>query len=144
MSASAAFSFSSKSSKVRIRFSAITRISRPIPKAGCEHAKTYVDMAVQRFHLDRDSQVVEIASNDGYLLRNFVDKQIPALGIEPAANVAKVAVENGIPTVVKFFGEKTAREVASGRYAGRFDHRQQCACSCAGLERLRKGPENPA
>jgi hypothetical protein len=45
------------------------------------HAKTYVDMAAQRFHLDRDSQVVEIASNDGYLLRNFVDKQIPALGI---------------------------------------------------------------
>jgi len=60
------------------------------------HAKTYVDMAVQRFHLDRGSQVIEIASNDGYLLRNFVDKQIPALGIEPAANVAKVAVEKGI------------------------------------------------
>ena len=82
------------------------------------HAKTYTEMAVQRFHLDRDSQVIEIASNDGYLLRNFVDKQIPTLGIEPAANVAKVAVEKGIPTLVKFFGEKTAREVVSdGRQA---------------------------
>jgi SAM-dependent methyltransferase len=72
-------------------------------------------MAVQRFHLGRDSQVIEIASNDGYLLRNFVDKHIPALGIEPAANVAKVAVEKGIPTRVSFFGEQTARELVSER-----------------------------
>jgi hypothetical protein len=79
------------------------------------HAKAYVDMAVQRFQLDRDSQVIEIASNDGYLLRNFVDKHIPALGIEPAANVAKVAVERGIPTRVRFFGEQTARELVSER-----------------------------
>ena len=77
------------------------------------HAKAYVDMAVQRFHLDRDSQVVEIASNDGYLLRNFVDKHIPVLGIEPAANVARVAVEKGIPTRVRFFGEEAARELVS-------------------------------
>ncbi len=79
------------------------------------HAKDYVEMAVQRFHLDRDSQVVEIASNDGYLLRNFVDKHIPALGIEPAANVAKVAVEKGVPTRVRFFGEQAARELVSER-----------------------------
>ncbi|MGE5219471.1 MAG: methyltransferase domain-containing protein [Chloroflexota bacterium] len=80
-----------------------------------QHAKAYVDMAVQRLHLHGDSQVIEIASNDGYLLRNFVDKRIPALGIEPAANVAKVAVEKGVPTRVRFFGEQAARELVSER-----------------------------
>jgi SAM-dependent methyltransferase len=60
----------------------------------------------------------EMASNDGYLLQHFVKKGIPVLGIEPAANVAKVAVEKGVPTLVKFFGEKTARELAAeGRRA---------------------------
>jgi len=83
-----------------------------------QHAKAYVEMAVRRFQLSPSSQVVELASNDGYLLRNFVDKNIPALGVEPAANVAKVAVEKGIPTVVRFFGEETARElVAAGTRA---------------------------
>ena len=77
------------------------------------HAKAYVDMAIARFDLDEKSQVVEIASNDGYLLRNFVDKKIKVLGVEPAANVAKVAVEKGIPTLVKFFGEETARRLVS-------------------------------
>ncbi len=75
------------------------------------HAKTYVDMATRRFELNERSQVIEIASNDGYLLRNFVAKGIQVLGIDPAANVAKVAVEQGIPTLVKFFGEDTAREL---------------------------------
>ncbi|MEC4818670.1 MAG: class I SAM-dependent methyltransferase [Scytonema sp. PMC 1069.18] len=75
-----------------------------------QHAKNYVDIAVERFQLTNQSQVVEIASNDGYLLQYFVEKNIPSLGIEPAANIAKVATEKGIPTVVKFFGEETARE----------------------------------
>jgi hypothetical protein len=75
-----------------------------------EHAKNYVEMAVERFQLDQQSQVVEIASNDGYLLQYFVKKGIPALGIEPATNIAQVAIEKGIPTVVKFFGEETAKE----------------------------------
>ncbi len=75
-----------------------------------QHAKNYVDMAVERFQLNQESQVVEIASNDGYLLQYFVAKNIPTLGIEPAANIAKVAIKKGIPTVVKFFGEETARE----------------------------------
>jgi hypothetical protein len=75
-------------------------------------------MAIERLGLNARSQVVEIASNDGYLLRNFVGKGIKVLGVEPAANVAKVAVERGIPTLVKFFGEKTARElVAEGTQA---------------------------
>src|SRR5262249_26712476 len=78
-----------------------------------EHAKSYVDMAMERLGLNEQNQVVEIASNDGYLLRNFVAKGIKVLGIEPAANVAKVAVERGIPTVVKFFGEQTARQLVS-------------------------------
>lgn len=72
------------------------------------HARTYVDMIVDRFRLNQDSRVVEIASNDGYLLKNFVARGIPVLGVEPAANVAKVAREKGISTKVAFFGEKTA------------------------------------
>ena len=76
-----------------------------------KHASDYCDMATQRFGLDAKSLVVELASNDGYLLRNFVDKGIPCLGIEPAANVAEVARERGIETLTKFFGTKTAGEV---------------------------------
>jgi SAM-dependent methyltransferase len=78
-----------------------------------EHMRRYADMISARLGLSRDSLVVEVASNDGYLLQHFVRKGIPVLGIEPAANVAKVAVEKGIPTLVKFFGEATARELAA-------------------------------
>jgi hypothetical protein len=82
------------------------------------HARAYVDMAVERFGLGTDSLVVELASNDGYLLRHVVEHGIPALGIEPAANVAAVAQELGIETVVEFFGrELAARLVAEGRRA---------------------------
>lgn len=80
-----------------------------------QHAKNYVDMIIERFQLHDQSQVVEIASNDGYLLQNFVAKGIPTLGVEPAANIAKVAIKKGIPTVVKFFGEQTARELVENR-----------------------------
>ncbi|MFO0777663.1 MAG: methyltransferase domain-containing protein, partial [Nitrospira sp.] len=76
------------------------------------HARTYVDMIVDRFRFDRNSRVVEIASNDGYLLKNFVARDIPVLGVEPAANVAEVARGKGINTKVAFFGEKTARDLA--------------------------------
>jgi len=83
-----------------------------------KHAADYVDMIVNRFNLGKESLAVELASNDGYLLQNFVIKGIPALGVEPAANVAKVAVEKGVPTLVKFFGRETAVEmVASGQQA---------------------------
>ena len=77
------------------------------------HAKRYTDQMISRFGLSRDSHVVEVASNDGYLLQYFVERGIPSLGIEPAANVAKVAVEKGVPTLVKFFGRETARELAA-------------------------------
>lgn len=75
------------------------------------HAKDYVDMITPRFGLDKHSKVVEIASNDGYLLQNFVARGIPVLGVEPAANVAAVATSKGIHTKVLFFGEKTARDL---------------------------------
>lgn len=78
-----------------------------------EHMRRYADQIVERLGLGRNSFVVEVASNDGYLLRHFVAKGIPVLGIEPAANVAKVAQEKGIPTLVRFFGEQTARELAN-------------------------------
>jgi SAM-dependent methyltransferase len=75
------------------------------------HAKAYVDMMINRFRLDQRTKVVEIASNDGYLLKNFVARGIPVLGVEPAGNVADVATKNGINTRVAFFGEKTALDL---------------------------------
>jgi 2-polyprenyl-3-methyl-5-hydroxy-6-metoxy-1,4-benzoquinol methylase len=77
------------------------------------HARMYVDSMIDRFGLNSTSQVVEIASNDGYLLQYFQQKDVPVLGVEPAANVAAVARAAGIPTMVKFFGVETARELAS-------------------------------
>lgn len=75
------------------------------------HAKKYTDLMIDRFSLNKSSLVVEIASNDGYLLQFFQEQNIPILGIEPAANVAQVAESKGIPTLVKFFGVKTAQEL---------------------------------
>jgi SAM-dependent methyltransferase len=73
-----------------------------------EHSERYVEQMIERFGLDTNSQVVELASNDGYLLQYFRDRQIPVLGIEPAVNVAQVALDNGIPTLVEFFGRDVA------------------------------------
>ncbi len=82
------------------------------------HAAAYVDMITDRLELNEQSQVIEVASNDGYLLKNFVAKGIPALGIEPADNVAAVAIENGVPSLVRFFGVETAKDlVANGTQA---------------------------
>lgn len=84
-----------------------------------EHARRYSEMMIERFNFSEKSLVIEIASNDGYLLQHFKTKGIPVLGIEPAANVAKVAwEERQIASVVKFFGVKTAKElVADGKMA---------------------------
>lgn len=76
-----------------------------------EHARKYAEHVIPRFALDRSTQVIEIASNDGYLLKNFIGAGIPALGIEPAENVAAVARQQGIPTETAFFGAKLAREL---------------------------------
>src|SRR6266496_1345373 len=84
-----------------------------------EHARRYSEMMIKRFGFSEKSLVVEIASNDGYLLQHFKEKGIPVLGIEPAANVARVAWEDRqIPSIVKFFGAKTAKElVTNGKSA---------------------------
>jgi SAM-dependent methyltransferase len=78
-----------------------------------QHAKSYAEMAINRFTLNNASRVIELASNDGYLLQYFVERSIPVLGIEPAANVAEHALKNNIPTLVKFFGTTTASELVS-------------------------------
>lgn len=74
-----------------------------------QHAKEYVEMIVKRLNLRPSDQVIEIASNDGYLLKNFVEKGFRPLGIEPAANVAAVAAQKGVTSRVAFFGEGLAR-----------------------------------
>jgi hypothetical protein len=82
------------------------------------HARKYAEEMAERFSLGAHSQVVEVASNDGYLLQNFVRLGIPALGIEPSGNVAEAALAKGVPTLVRFFGEQTARDlVAQGMKA---------------------------
>jgi SAM-dependent methyltransferase len=73
-----------------------------------EHSRRYCELMIERFGLDGTSHVVELASNDGYLLRYFHERHISVLGIEPAANVARVALQKGIPTLVEFFGRQTA------------------------------------
>ena len=83
-----------------------------------KHAENYCGKVITRFGLTQQSFVVEVASNDGYLLQYFVRDRIPVLGIEPAANVAKVAVAKGVPTLARFFGTQLARELAAeGRCA---------------------------
>lgn len=80
-----------------------------------QHAKRYTEMIVERLKLTEKSLVVELASNDGYLLQHFVAKDIPVLGVEPAANVAEAARKKNVPTLVKFFGRYTANEVVAER-----------------------------
>jgi SAM-dependent methyltransferase len=82
-------------------------------KSWLEHSRAYAGEITQRLGLGEHSQVVELASNDGYLLQYFSQRGIPALGVEPAANVAAVARQRGIPTLVEFFGAATARAMAS-------------------------------
>jgi SAM-dependent methyltransferase len=107
------------------------------------HARDSVTTAVDRFGLDSDSLVVELASNDGYLLQHVVELGIPALGIEPAANVAESAREKGIETVVEFFGCSVAdRLAAEGRRADLlvannvFAHVPDLNDFTAGMERI--------
>ncbi len=76
-----------------------------------QHAKDYTEQVIERFGLGVDNKVMEIASNDGYLLQHFAAHNIPVMGIEPAANIAEVAEKKGIPTIVKFFGENVAKEI---------------------------------
>ncbi|HWA33084.1 MAG TPA: class I SAM-dependent methyltransferase [Cyclobacteriaceae bacterium] len=76
-----------------------------------KHSKKYTDKMCRELNLGRNSLVAEIASNDGYLLQYFVEKNVPVVGIEPAANVAEYSIKKGIPTEVKFFGNATVGEL---------------------------------
>jgi SAM-dependent methyltransferase len=78
-----------------------------------DHARRYVEAMSVRFEIGTEQTVVEVASNDGYLLQYFKQRGVPVLGVEPAANVAEAAEAAGIETVVKFFGEQTARELVA-------------------------------
>jgi len=80
-------------------------------KTWLQYAENYVDMMIKRFDFNEKDLVIEIASNDGYLLQFFKEKNIPILGIEPAENVAKMAREKGITTIIKFFSVNTANEL---------------------------------
>jgi 2-polyprenyl-3-methyl-5-hydroxy-6-metoxy-1,4-benzoquinol methylase len=80
-----------------------------------KHCENYCNKMAGRFGLNEKSFVVEVASNDGYLLQYFVRQNVPVLGIEPAANVAKVAVEKGVPSLVRFFGAELAKELVADR-----------------------------
>jgi SAM-dependent methyltransferase len=83
-----------------------------------DHAKEYCDMARRRFGLGSESLVVELASNDGYLLKNFINMGVPVLGIDPSDTVAAAAENIGVPTMVEFFGENLAKQlVGDGRQA---------------------------
>ena len=82
-----------------------------------DHARRYVDKMTDRFKLGPQSKVVEIASNDGYLLRWFLPKGVPVLGVEPTAGTAKVAQELGIPVEVRFFGRETAEALKAAGHA---------------------------
>ena len=77
-----------------------------------KHSEEYAVQMTERLGLDADSFVMELASNDGYLLKNFVAAGIPCLGIEPAGNCAAAAVERGVPTRVEYFGVEVARQLA--------------------------------
>jgi SAM-dependent methyltransferase len=76
-----------------------------------KHAENYADMIIKRLGLDERSQVVEIGSNDGYLVQHFARRGIPVLGIEPAVNVAEEALQKGIPTLIKFFGVDVSKQL---------------------------------
>lgn len=82
-------------------------------KSWLAHVKNYTDLMIARFGFNTQSNVIEIASNDGYLLQYFKEKQVPVLGIEPTANTAKVAEEKGIPSVIDFFGVRLATKLAA-------------------------------
>ena len=82
-------------------------------KSWLEHVENYTNMISKKNNLGKNSLVVELASNDGYLLQFFKQKGIPVIGIEPAHNVAKVAEDKGIKTITEFFGEKLAERLAT-------------------------------
>ena len=108
------------------------------------HARRYCEMAHRRFALDSHSLVVEIASNDGYLLKNFVAMGIPVLGIDPSDTVAADAERIGVPTLVRVLRRDVGAEARRRGPPGRSDHRQQRARPRAAAQRLRRRPRAAA
>ena len=86
-------------------------------KSWLKHAQQYTEMMMNRFGVDKQSRVVEIASNDGYLLQYFKEKNIPVLGVEPTANTAEVAKSKGIETVVDFFWCEAGKRACVEKFA---------------------------
>ena len=82
-------------------------------KSWLAHAKSYTELMIERFGFNSSSLVVEVASNDGYLLQYFKEKNVPVLGIEPTANTAEVSITKGIENVIDFFGVRLAQKLAS-------------------------------
>lgn len=78
-----------------------------------EHAKKYSDMIIEKINIDKEDWVLELASNDGYMLKHFKEKNIKVLGIDPASNIAQYAILNDIPTLCEFFGEELGKKVLS-------------------------------
>src|SRR6266851_396176 len=95
--------------------------------AWLDHARRYVASMTGRLGLGPASRVIELGSNDGYLLQFFVERGISVLGIDPAANVARAAEQRGVPTLVKFFGVETARAYSTSKSCGRM------AARCASM-----------
>ena len=80
-------------------------------KTWLQHAKKYVEDVIEQFDIDKNSFVMEVASNDGYLLKNFVKRKIPCLGIEPTVSTAEASKAIGVETLVEFYGVKTAKSI---------------------------------
>ena len=101
-------------------------------KSWVEHARRYTESMIERFHFDENSLVIEIASNDGYLLQHFRNKGVPVLGIEPTKNTANVAIMKGIPTITEYF---------TTEFALKLNHRRQKANLLVGNNVLAHVPE---
>ena len=94
------------------------------------HAEDYVEMICRRLSLTESSRVMEIASNDGYLLQFFMAKGIPCFGVEPSAGTAKAAEEKGVESIVDFFGSGSGRPDRYGAWKTGFNYREQCFGAC--------------
>ncbi len=104
-----------------------------------ENAREVADRIIKRCNLNRDSLVVEVASNDGYLLKNYKEKGIPVMGVEPARNIAQVAEERGIPTVSEFFGLELAEQLKGRGEAADVIHANNVVAHVANLHSVVKG-----
>ncbi len=104
-----------------------------------KNSRAIAESMIARCHLDQDSLVVEVASNDGYLLKNYQEKGIPILGVEPARNIARVAVERGVPTISEFFGVELAEQLRDQNRCADVVHANNVVAHVAGLDSVVNG-----